>query len=172
MTLLTEQTKSKLSKAVLGLIASGALAGPIAHQFLQEREGLRTTAYQDGGGVWTICYGHTGDVTPGEVATKEDCDVQLSQDIDKAEVIVTKLVSVPMTEPQRASVISFCAYNLGPGKCKTSTFIKKLNAGDKTGVCQEIKRWIYDGGKDCRVKGNNCAGQIDRRDMESELCAM
>jgi len=169
---LSDQTKSKLSKAVLSLIASGALAGPIAHQFLKEREGLRNNAYQDAGGVWTICYGHTGDVKPGDHKDDAQCSELLTQDIDKADAIVTALVHVPMSEPRRAAVISFCAYNLGPGKCETSTFLKKLNAGDNAGVCQEIQRWIKDGGKDCRIKSNKCYGQVDRRDMEAELCAM
>ena len=31
-------------------------------------EGLRLQPYQDVGGVWTVCYGHTGpDVVPGDV---------------------------------------------------------------------------------------------------------
>ena len=64
---------------------------------------------------------------------------------------------------------SFCPYNIGPAKCFPSTFYKKLNAGDRIGACAEIKRWIFDGGRDCRIKANNCAGQPVRRGQESEL---
>ncbi|EOI7428944.1 lysozyme, partial [Yersinia enterocolitica] len=63
----------------------------------------------------------------------------------------------------------FCPYNIGPSKCFTSTFYKKLNAGDRKGACAEIKRWVYDGGKDCNIRSNNCYGQIERRAQESEL---
>ncbi|MDC9591697.1 glycoside hydrolase family protein, partial [Xenorhabdus sp. XENO-10] len=79
---------------------------------------------------------------------------------------------VPLTEPQIAGIASFCPYNIGPGKCFSSTFYRKLNAGDKKGTCTEIQRWIFDGGRDCRqTKGqtNGCYGQVERRAQESEL---
>lgn len=43
--------KSKLSKAVIALIISGAGASAILGQFLDEKEGNRLTAYQDGVGA-------------------------------------------------------------------------------------------------------------------------
>lgn len=41
----------------------------LAFNFLRVIEGLRLKAYQDSGGVWTIGYGHTKDVTAGMVIT-------------------------------------------------------------------------------------------------------
>ncbi|HAX8782547.1 TPA: lysozyme [Escherichia coli] len=29
--------------------------------------------------------------------------------------------------------------------------------------------WIKDGGRDCRIRSNNCYGQVSRRDQESAL---
>lgn len=77
-----------------------------------------------------------------------------------------------MTPPQKVGIASFCPYNIGPGKCFPSTFYRKLNAGDRKGACAEIRRWVFDGGRDCRLtKGqkNGCYGQVDRRDQESAL---
>ncbi|STT78369.1 putative endolysin R of prophage CP-933V [Klebsiella pneumoniae] len=74
-----------------------------------------------------------------------------------------------LTPPQKVGIASFCPYNIGPGKCFPSTFYRKLNAGDRKGACAEIRRWIFDGGKDCRVRSNNCYGQVSRRDQESAL---
>ncbi|ENE3274748.1 glycoside hydrolase family protein, partial [Escherichia coli] len=82
---------------------------------------------------------------------------------------VEKNIRVPLTEPQKAGIASFCPYNIGPGKCFSSTFYRKLNAGDRKGACAEIRRWIYDGGRDCRNRSNNCYGQVSRRDQESAL---
>ncbi|PHM28769.1 Lysozyme (fragment) [Xenorhabdus innexi] len=49
----------KLSAAVIGLVLSGAGATAILAQFLDEKEGNRLSAYQDAGGIWTICRGVT-----------------------------------------------------------------------------------------------------------------
>ena len=59
--------------------------------------------------------------------------------------------------------------NIGPGKCFPSTFYKRLNAGDRRGACEAIRWWIKDGGRDCRIRSNNCYGQVSRRDQESAL---
>lgn len=161
-----------LSRKVIALIAAGASAPMIAYQFLSEKEGVKYRAYLDSSGIPTICMGHTEGVKLGDVATPAQCEQYFSEDVKQAEIIVRQLVRVPMTEPQRAAVISFCAYNIGQGKCQTSTFIKKLNAGDKAGACAEIRRWIFDRGEDCRIRANNCYGQVIRREQEQELCSM
>ena len=134
-----------LSAAVLALIAVGAPAPDILDQFLDEKEGNHTTAYRDGSGIWTICRGATmvdgKPVFPGMKLSKEKCDQVNAIERD----------------------------NIGPGKCFPSTFYKRLNAGDRKGACEAIRWWIKDGGRDCRIRSNNCYGQVIRRDQESAL---
>ncbi|EHC2329814.1 lysozyme [Escherichia coli] len=162
-----------LSAVVLALIAAGASAPEILDQFLDEKEGNRTTAYRDGAGIWTICRGAImvdgKPVVPGMKLSKKKCDQVNAIERDKALAWVAKNIKVPLTEPQKAGIASFCPYNIGPGKCFSSTFYRKLNAGDRKGACAEIRRWIYDGGQDCRIRSNNCYGQVSRRDQESAL---
>ncbi|MFA1237320.1 lysozyme [Serratia odorifera] len=166
-------TKSKLSAAMLALIAAGATAPVMMAQFQAEKEGQRLVAYQDGVGIWTICGGVTAvegkKVTKGMRLTAEQCKRIDAIEQKKALDWVDRNVKVPLTEPQKVGIASFCPWNIGPGKCFTSTFYKKLNAGDRFGACREIRRWIYDGGRDCRTRANNCFGQVLRRDQESEL---
>ncbi|WP_185922343.1 lysozyme [Hafnia paralvei] len=167
-------TKTKLSAAVLALILGGATADKILDQFLDEKEGVRTIAYQDGGQrIWTICRGLTRiegkPVTRGMKLSYSECKRYDAIERDKAIAWVKRNVTVPLSEPAIAGIASFCPYNIGPAKCFPSTFYKKLNAGDRIGACVEIKRWIFDGGRDCRIKANNCAGQPVRRGQESEL---
>lgn len=166
-------TKTKLSAAVLALILGGATADKILDQFLDEKEGVRTIAYQDGRGIWSICRGLTRiegkPVTQGLKLSYSQCKRYDAVERDKAIAWVKRNVTVPLSEPAIAGIASFCPYNIGPAKCFPSTFYKKLNAGDRIGACAEIKRWIFDGGRDCRIKANNCAGQPVRRDQESEL---
>lgn len=163
---------TSLSKKVMALVVAGAGAIPIAVQFLSEKEGTRLHAYKDGSGIWTNCTGNTRGVYPGQVLTAKECERIDNENIAEAAVIVDRMVKVPMSSPQKAAVISFCAFNIGPGKCGESTFLRKLNAGDKPGACAEIKRWIRDRGLDCRVRSNNCYGQVIRREQENELCLM
>ncbi|KFC88017.1 phage lysozyme [Hafnia alvei ATCC 13337] len=166
-------TKTKLSATVLALIIGGATADKILDQFLDEKEGVRTIAYQDGQGIWSICRGLTRiggkPVTRGLKLSYSQCKCYDAVERDKAIAWVKRNVTVPLSEPAIAGIASFCPYNIGPAKCFPSTFYKKLNSGDRVGACAEIKRWIFDGGKDCRIKANNCAGQPVRRGQESEL---
>ncbi|WP_241357915.1 lysozyme [Escherichia coli] len=142
-----------LSAAVLALIGAGASAPQILDQFLDEKEGNHTMAYRDGSGIWTICRGATvvdgKTVFPNMKLSKEKCDQVNAIERDKA--------------------LAWVAYNIGPGKCFPSTFYKRLNAGDRKGACEAIRWWIKDGGRDCRIRSNNCYGQVIRRDQESAL---
>lgn len=168
--------KSKLSKAVVALILAGAPAYMISDQFLQEKEGMRLKAYQDGGGVWTICLGHTAGVKPGDTATPEQCAAWARQDIEPAIKRVEQLTPVALTEPQKAGIASFCFFNLGETKCRRNAngtptkFWSAWMAGDMARACAQIPNWIYDGGRDCRIRSNNCYGQVERRAQEAELC--
>lgn len=168
--------RNKLSAAMITLIVSGASAPVLLDQFLNEKEGSSLTAYRDGGGIWTICRGATmvdgKPVVQGMRLTQSKCDQVNAIERDKALAWVERNIHVPLTEPQKAGIASFCPYNIGPGKCLPSTFYKRLNSGDRKGACEAIRWWIKDGGRDCRLtKGqkNGCYGQVERRDQESAL---
>ncbi|MDM3050976.1 lysozyme [Citrobacter sp. CK183] len=165
--------RAKLSAAVLALILAGAPASVILDQFLQEKEGNTLVAVMDPGGVWSLCRGVTRidgkPVVKGMKVTQAKCDQVNAIERDKALAWVERNIKVPLTEPQKAGIASFCPYNIGSGKCLPSGFFRKLNAGDRKGACAEIRRWIFDGGKDCRIRSNNCFGQVSRRDQESAL---
>lgn len=168
--------KAKISAAMLALIAAGASAPVLFDQFAEEREGNHLTAYADGGGIWSICRGVTyldgKPVKKGMTLTAAQCEHYNAIERDKALAWVDKNIKVPLTAPQKAGIASFCPYNIGPSRCFTTTFYRKLNAGDQRGACREIRRWIYDRGRDCRLtkgKANGCYGQVERRDQESAL---
>jgi len=162
--------KSKLSAAVLALIAAGASAPQIAKQFLKEKEGVSLTAYQDAGGVWTICYGETRGVKKGDKKTMAECEAMLDERVQEVYDDSFRIApGVQMSEAERAAVMSFCIYNIGIPKCNSSTFLRLLKAAKREDACTQILRWIRDGGKDCRVD-RSCFGQVNRRDQEYELC--
>jgi len=178
--------KSKLSAGVLALVVGGGSALEIMDQFILEREGSRQVSYLDGGSttakrIWTICKGLTRidgvAVTQDMRLTKAECEKhdrkELQATLDELQRIVVPTVWVGLSEPAKAGIASFCTYNLGSPKCRGSTFLKLLNGGaPRNEYCAQITNWIRDGGKDCRVRANGCAGQVDRRQQEDELCLM
>lgn len=173
----SDQLKSSLSSAVRVLIASGAGSAAIMGAFLTEREGdgsRHLRAYQDGVRVWTACRGVTRfkgqPIRQGMVFSKAECEELDASELGKALNDLDDLVTVPLSEPARAGIASFCTYNIGATKCADSTFLRLLNEGKRGPACDQILLWIRDGGKDCRIRSNNCYGQIERRKQERELC--
>lgn len=161
----------RLSKTVLALIAAGAGASVIATQLAGESEGVSLRAYQDGAGVWTICHGHTAGVKPGQRANKAQCDAFLKTDMGQAFAALDRMVKVPLSEPPRAGLADW-VFNVGETAARRSSLIRKLNAGDRIGACNELRRWVIVGGKDCRDQRSNCAGIVARREQERELCLL
>lgn len=107
---------------------------------IKEAEGYRDHAYQDGGGVWTIGYGHTRGVKQGDTCNPSQAEYWLEQDLLDAEAAVCKLVKTPLTDNQFAALVSF-TFNLGPGALQTL-----LSHGIEN-VPTQILRWDHDNGK-------------------------
>lgn len=149
------------------LITGGAGAVAIAAALLGGHDGLegrRYTPYRDVAGVLTVCDGHTGkDIIPGKRYTDAECDALLEKDLKRVKAQVDPLIKVSIPESERAAFYSF-AYNVGTGAFARSTLLKKLNAGDHAGACNELKRWTYAGGRQWK-------GLVTRREIEREVCA-
>ena len=82
-------------------------------QLIESFEGLRLNSYQDSVGVWTIGYGHTQGVKPGQTITQQQAQAFLQQDLGVAESAVNKL-GLTLTDNQFAALVSF-TFNLGGG---------------------------------------------------------
>ena len=113
---------------------------------VKAQEGLRLEAYPDEGGVWTIGYGHTRDVKPGDAISSAQADLFLDADLADAERAVSDLVHVPLTDNQFAALVDF-VFNEGAGAFAGSTLLKKLNEGGYALVPACLKSWIFDNGK-------------------------
>jgi lysozyme len=92
--------------------------------------------------------------------TDEQCKDLLIQDLKAANAGVNSCIKVPLTDYERAALISF-TYNVGRGKLCGSTLAKKANA--KQPFCAELSKWVYAGGK---VRN----GLVKRRAAERRLC--
>ncbi|MCC3306079.1 lysozyme [Sneathiella sp. HT1-7] len=115
-------------------------------EFIKQFEGIRLKAYDDGTGVMTIGYGHTGDVKVGETISQTEANSYFNEDVKWAVDTVNSSVQVKLQQNQVDALVSF-TYNVGMGAFKSSTLLKKLNAGDYKSVPSELNKWIYAGKK-------------------------
>ncbi|EAB5444475.1 lysozyme [Salmonella enterica subsp. enterica serovar Senftenberg] len=158
---------STLRKSVLAAVGGGAIAiasalitGPTGNDGL---EGVRYKPYRDVVGIWTVCYGHTGnDIMIGKTYTESQCKALLNKDLNTVARQINPYIKVPIPETTRGALYSF-VYNVGAGNFKTSTLLHKINQGDIKGACEQLRRWTYAGGKQWK-------GLITRREIEREVC--
>lgn len=115
---------------------------------LKQWEGLRLEAYLCSAGKWTIGYGHTGDVKPGDLITAREAELLLKRDLARFESGVAALVTAPLGQHQFDALVSF-AFNVGLDAFEGSTLLRKLNALDYDAVPAEFMRWnkVTKGGK-------------------------
>lgn len=115
-------------------------------ELIKSFEGLELEAYLCPADIWTIGYGHTGDVKEGDTITKAEADDLLDKDLEKFRSGVNRCVKVPLNENQFGALVSF-AYNVGIGSLQSSTLLKLLNAGDYDAAADQFPRWNKSGGK-------------------------
>jgi len=126
---------------------------------IKEFEQLRLEVYKDSGDKDTIGWGHL--VKSGEefeTITETEADTILTQDLKIAENAVNDLVTVPLSQWQYDSLVSF-TFNVGRGNLLTSTILIYLNKGLYALATKEFERWVYAG-------GNKMAGLMARRRCE------
>jgi lysozyme len=133
-------------------------------------EGNRAKPYRDVGGVWTVCAGVTGSrVNPRHLYSPEECRQINSLTIAEHAERALPCVRVPMSDSRKVGLVVF-SYNVGPGAFCGSSLAHRLNVRDPR-ACEEItEHWYKAGGRDCRIRSNNCYGLIDRRKIERALC--
>lgn len=125
-------------------------------------EGYSATAYPDpgtGGAPWTIGYGHTGGVVPGETITRAQAEAYLRQDLSSAENAVRNNVHVPLTQNQFDALVSL-TYNVGANGY--SSLLATLNRGDYSGAQRMFGDYVHAG-------GHVLQGLVNRRAQEAAL---
>lgn len=141
-------------KVALALTATASLIGGF--------EGVRQVAYLDPVGIPTACFGRTQGVQVGQSYSREECEEYLLEEVIHFQREVRRLVVVPM-EPHHLAAFTSFAYNVGIQNFRTSTLLRKLNAGDYEGACNELPRWVY-------AKGIKLPGLVNRREVERRIC--
>ena len=152
-------------KNMLGIHESMSVSNKGA-DLICEFEGKRLVAYDDGVGVWTIGFGtikypNGVRVKKGDTCTLDQAKEYMRHDLIEFEHTVNSSVKVPLNQNQFDTLVSL-AYNIGSSAFKSSTLVKKLNAGDYQGAADQFNVWINAGGK-------RMQGLVSRRDREKLL---
>jgi len=139
----------------------------VATPFVAKWEGKRNKAYRDIGGVWTVCYGETRGVRPGDTYTDAECHAMLQAGLLEYRAGLhgyfnNDTINLRLTPHRDAAYVSL-AYNVGIRGAGKSTATRRLNAGDIAGGCQALGWWNKAGGRVVR-------GLVNRRAEETQLC--
>ena len=123
---------------------------------IKQFEGCRLEAYKCPAGVWTIGYGHTAGVTPGQKISSAQAEMYLRADLEKYEKRVEKYSGYRWTQNEFDAMTSF-AYNVGS--------IDGLTAnGTRSKAVIADKLLLYNKGG-----GKVLAGLTRRREAERKL---
>ena len=145
-------------QAAVAALAIGVIGGA---------EGLRQTAYPDPasrGEPFTICFGHTGGVKPGEHDSMEQCKALLISDMDREGDSIEKCVPALVTAPTERYVAALSlSHNIGAGGFCRSSIASNLNAGRVREACDAFMKYN-------RAAGFVMPGLTRRREAERRLC--
>lgn len=127
---------------------------------IKEFEGLRTTAYRDPVGIWTIGYGSTSGVHEGQRITVAEAELMLKRDLEQFERAVAN--AAPTATDNQFSAMVSLAFNVGSGAFSRSTVLTRHKGGDHAGAADAFSMWNKAGG---RV----LPGLVRRRAAEADL---
>ncbi|MBW4972073.1 lysozyme [Roseovarius mucosus] len=139
----------------------------VAVPLIGEWEGLRLEAYQDIVGVWTVCYGETRGVRPGDRYSAAKCRALLAERVVEFQTgwhrYLTAETKGTRLSSHRDAAFTSLAYNVGISGAGKSTATRRLNAGNIAGACEAITWWNKAGQRVVR-------GLVRRRAAEYDLC--
>jgi lysozyme len=148
--------------AAAALVVSAAGVGLVQDFEVSPGAPVPLKAYDDGVGVWTLCWGHTARITKSSTATPADCDRYLREDLGVAEAAIRRHVKAPISQPIYDALVSW-TLNLGSGNLASSTMLRRFNAGQYAAGCAEMLKWDRAGGKVLK-------GLTRRRQAEYAMC--
>ena len=127
---------------------------------IKEAETLQLKAYELGG-LSLIGYGHLMLEGEKDPITEPTANTLLVTDLAWCEQALERYISVPLTHNEFSAVSAFC-YNVGSAKTRTSSIVKRLNAGDRAGAANAFLLWN-------RMNGKVMKALADRRARERSL---
>lgn len=135
-------------------------------------EGVKLKPYYDSVGVRTVCGGETEHVEEREYTQKE-CEDRFGVQYGYYSFATARFYNAKASEivtPEIHAAFTDMSYNVGLATVEKSTMIREINAGRPATACAAILLYNKAGGRDCRVRSNNCYGVWTRREKIHDLC--
>lgn len=99
-------------------------------------------AYLCPAGVWTIGYGHIGNVRPGDtLPSKAAADILLDEDLVHWSSEVERMLSGAPTSQREFDALVSLGFNIGLEGLRGSTALRRHRAGDKAGAATAFRWW-------------------------------
>lgn len=117
---------------------------PVGQAIIKHYESVRLRAYPDpatGAAPWTIGYGHTRNVRPGDTCSQAQADAWLVQDLMSVEIALNDLITWPITQGQFDALASL-AFNIGTGPFRPDATDGDFDDFIKSGNLAEIRNRI------------------------------
>ncbi|WP_434729913.1 lysozyme [Rhizobium binae] len=146
-------------------LQKGSAVAAMAVALVGNFEGLRQHAYPDPatqGQPWTICYGSTNGVKPGDYKTLEQCKALLSLELQHYANGIERCVTAPLPDARFVALTSF-AYNVGVKAACGSSAVTLINQGRTAEGCEALLKWN-------RAAGITFPGLTRRRQKERQFC--
>ena len=127
-------------------------------------EGFSAVAYPDpatGAEPWTLGYGFTKSVQPGQTITLAEADARLKREVAEFEAGVLAACK-RMPSPNQLAAMVCLAYNIGLVNFKSSTVLRRHNSGETFAAATAFLLWNRAGNKVMQ-------GLINRREAERSL---
>ena len=134
------------------------------YALIRRFEGLRLKPYRCPAGIPTVGYGHTGpEVTmQSPPITPAIAETIMQQDAAAFLAASAKLSPVLLLHQNKHAAIADFCFNLGTTRYKASTLRRKVNAEDWEAAGDELRKWVYGGGR-------KLPGLVLRREAERTL---
>lgn len=134
---------------------------PELRDFVAAWESLRTHAYQDVAGVWTIGYGRTQDVQPGDTCTQEQAAEWLDETLTDFGKQLQRYMTREPSQQQYDALVSL-AYNCGIEAIGDSGVMARFNAHLDQECADRFLMWSL-------VNGKQVRGLLRRREAERAM---
>ena len=131
---------------------------------LRSFEGFSPVAYPDpatGGDPWTLGYGFTRGVKPGDTITPDEAEERLKVEMAEFEGGVLKACA-RLPSPNQLAAMTCLAYNIGLGAFQKSTVLRKHNSGETFAAANAFLLWN-------KAAGAVMRGLTRRREAERAL---
>ena len=132
--------------------------------FIKSHEALRLKAYQDSKGVWTIGWGHTKNVHPGDEITRAQAEQFIRDDFEWVERTLNADLVIgrdkPLVTQNEFDALCSLVFNIGSNAYLDSTVRRKIKQGDKMAAARAFKMWVYSNHKFIQGLANRRADEL------------